>query len=206
MLDEAHHLTEKWNSDALRIIEKLGIENNRFNRDTTIRGRWGGFNAYTAVCGEIDVQISVPELVSHKNLCPHQDYVYVNSPTEEEKTTISDVTDKQRKALDFVIDSPRHRSVVEKCLYQLETDPVARGLVDAETYLSLIKLARDKGVKIPRLHYKALDINPDDLGKFSLQSLEKYLVSIIFNPDVPRCSRVLPIKLLLMKHVCWFCR
>ena len=148
LLDEAHHLTEKWNSDALRIIEKLGIEKTiALTATPPYEVDGASFNAYTKICGEIDVEISVPELVSHKNLCPHQDYVYVNSPTEEEKTTISDVTDKQLDALNFVINSPRHTSVVEKCLYELETDPEARGLVNAETYLSVIRLAREKRVK-----------------------------------------------------------
>ena len=37
---------------------------------------------YVSLCGEIDAEISVPELVKAKNLCPHQDYIYFNYPTE----------------------------------------------------------------------------------------------------------------------------
>ena len=36
------------------------------------------------ICGEIDEEIFVPELVGQNTLCPHQDYVYFNYPTESE--------------------------------------------------------------------------------------------------------------------------
>ena len=36
------------------------------------------------MCGEIDQEITVPELVKEDTLCPHQDFVYMCSPTAEE--------------------------------------------------------------------------------------------------------------------------
>ena len=36
---------------------------------------------YVSLCGEIDAEITVPELVKAKNLCPNQDYIYFNEPT-----------------------------------------------------------------------------------------------------------------------------
>ena len=42
------------------------------------------WNRYTDICGEIDEEIFVPELVAQNTLCPHQDYVYFNYPTKAE--------------------------------------------------------------------------------------------------------------------------
>lgn len=39
---------------------------------------------YVGVCGEIDEEIFVPELVKQGTLCPHQDYLYFNYPTDSE--------------------------------------------------------------------------------------------------------------------------
>ena len=39
---------------------------------------------YIRMCGEIDQEITVPELVKEDTLCPHQDFVYMCSPTAEE--------------------------------------------------------------------------------------------------------------------------
>ncbi len=43
---------------------------------------------YIDMCGEIDEEITVPELVKEGSLCPHQDYVYFNYPTKEEQQEI----------------------------------------------------------------------------------------------------------------------
>ena len=37
------------------------------------------------MCGEIDEEITVPELVKEDTLCPHQDYVYFAFPTRKSK-------------------------------------------------------------------------------------------------------------------------
>ena len=85
-VDEAHHLQNEWQK-ALEIF-MAGLP-----KDTKVialtatppydasQSEW---NRYTKICGEIDEEIFVSELVKAKNLCPHQDYIYLNYPTEEE--------------------------------------------------------------------------------------------------------------------------
>ena len=43
---------------------------------------------YMNMCGEIDEEITIPELVKEGSLCPHQDYVYFNYPTKEEEQEV----------------------------------------------------------------------------------------------------------------------
>mgnify|MGYP000438309445 CR=1 FL=1 len=50
---------------------------------------------YISMCGEIDEEITVPELVKEGTLCPHQDYVYFAFPTKEERAQL-DRFDKQK--------------------------------------------------------------------------------------------------------------
>lgn len=45
---------------------------------------------YESLCGPIDVEISVPELVKAGDLCPHQDLIYFSDLTEEEKQVVFD--------------------------------------------------------------------------------------------------------------------
>ena len=47
------------------------------------------------MCGEIDEEITVPELVKEGTLCPHQDYVYFAFPTKEERAQL-DRFEKQK--------------------------------------------------------------------------------------------------------------
>ena len=43
---------------------------------------------YIAMCGPIDEEIFTPELVREGSLCPHQDYVYLSWPTEDEAAAL----------------------------------------------------------------------------------------------------------------------
>lgn len=85
ILDEAHHLkSEWWKSlndvvEALREIKLVALTATPpYDVEPSV---WAN---YVSLCGEIDAEISVPELVKAKNLCPHQDYIYFNYPTADE--------------------------------------------------------------------------------------------------------------------------
>ena len=43
------------------------------------------WNRYASICGAVDEEISAPELVKAKNLCPHQDFIYFCVPTAQER-------------------------------------------------------------------------------------------------------------------------
>ena len=84
-LDECHHLRTEWwkaleefkaSLDAPKIISLTATP----PYDSTPE-LW---ERYMSMCGEIDEEIAIPELVKEGSLCPHQDYVYFNYPTEEE--------------------------------------------------------------------------------------------------------------------------
>ncbi|MBP3491045.1 DEAD/DEAH box helicase family protein, partial [bacterium] len=85
-LDEAHHLKNEWQ----RALEKFIFA---LDKDITIisltatppyDSEGSEWNRYMSICGEIDEEIFVPELVGQKTLCPHQDYVFYNYPTNSE--------------------------------------------------------------------------------------------------------------------------
>lgn len=88
-LDECHHLRSEWwkaleqfrkDCGELKVIALTATP----PYDST-QTMW---NRYMSMCGEIDEEITVPELVKEGSLCPHQDFVYFNYPTEEEKAEI----------------------------------------------------------------------------------------------------------------------
>lgn len=85
-LDEAHHLQNEWQKALEKFIKGLSSEVKVISLTATppydaTPAEW---QRYTSVCGEIDDEIFVPELVKQKNLCPHQDYILFNYPTSKE--------------------------------------------------------------------------------------------------------------------------
>lgn len=100
-VDEAHHLQNEWQKALEVFIGGL-------NKDIKIIALTATppydatpveWNRYIKICGEIDEEIFVTELVRAKNLCPHQDYIYLNYPTKEESLILNDFKQKVQLAL-----------------------------------------------------------------------------------------------------------
>src|SRR5882724_6522617 len=91
VLDEAHHLRAEWWKNLTSIVaqlEKPVIVSLTATPPYDVSPfEW---QRYEELCGPVDAEVSVPELVLHSDLCPHQDYVYFSTPTEEEQKVISD--------------------------------------------------------------------------------------------------------------------
>ncbi len=85
-LDEAHHLQNEWQKSLEKFMEQLGedVKVVALTATPPYDANKAEWDRYEKVCGPIDEEIFVPELVKEGTLCPHQDYVYFNYPTKEE--------------------------------------------------------------------------------------------------------------------------
>ena len=85
-LDEAHHLKNEWQRALEKFISALDKDVKIISLTATppYDSEGSEWSRYMNICGEIDEEIFVPELVGQNTLCPHQDYIYFNYPTESE--------------------------------------------------------------------------------------------------------------------------
>jgi len=90
VLDEAHHLKAEWWKSLTALT---GMLDNPVIISLTATPPYDSSAAewarYRELCGPIDGEIPVPELVREKDLCPHQDLVYLSGPTGEESRRIN---------------------------------------------------------------------------------------------------------------------
>ena len=98
-LDECHHLRSEW----WKALEELKKEMNGFKvialtATPPYDSNATMWNRYMNMCGEIDEEIAIPELVKEGSLCPHQDFVYFNYPTEEEKAEVEKFKSRSKDA------------------------------------------------------------------------------------------------------------
>lgn len=95
-LDECHHLRNEW-WKSLEIFRKSFPKIKMISLTATppYEGEPALWERYISMCGEIDEEITVPELVKEGTLCPHQDYVYFAFPTKEERAQL-DQFEKQK--------------------------------------------------------------------------------------------------------------
>lgn len=113
-LDECHHLRSEW----WKALEELKKEMGRLRvialtatppYDST-PAMW---NRYMNMCGEIDEEIAIPELVKEGSLCPHQDFVYFNYPTAEEKAAVREFKERSRQMYQRLMTDAEFASVIQ---------------------------------------------------------------------------------------------
>lgn len=90
VIDEAHHLRNEWWKSLIYLkdnIEKPHIVALTATPPYDVSPQ--EWKNYQVLCGPIDAEISVPELITEKNLCPHQDFVFLNTLSKEEDSQVS---------------------------------------------------------------------------------------------------------------------
>lgn len=152
-LDEAHHLKAEWKQSLTQFISTI-------NKDVTVisltatppfdstQTEW---DHYTSISGEIDEEISIPELVQQKTLCPHQDFVYFNFPTESENKFIKSYEAQSKEAVSEVISE----GILTKCIdmyqllthYELKIDEILESPLE---FSSLLTVMKHNDLKCPR--------------------------------------------------------
>lgn len=190
-LDEAHHLRSEWWKALEEVVGKLTqatiISLTATPPYDSAPEQW---QRYIGLCGPIDEEIGVPELVREKSLCAHQDYVYFNMPTEEERQEIA-----------------AFRSKAKECMERLMADDTFaahvaghRGLADPERFAdSLLKNPDYLEAQLVFLHDKRLPFSPKLtrlLGKkgrlpaMDLGRMELLLQGFLYeDTDSYRCDR-----------------
>lgn len=103
-LDECHHLRSEW-WKALEDLKKEmgGFKVIALTATPPYDSNATMWNRYMNMCGEIDEEIAIPELVKEGSLCPHQDFVYFNYPTKEEREEVEKFKVRSKAAYEKVM-------------------------------------------------------------------------------------------------------
>ena len=106
-LDECHHLKNQWWKALETFLKEMGdvfvISLTATPPYDSTPAQW---ERYCNMCGPVDEEISVPELVKEGSLCPHQDYVYFNYPSIEEEQQLDAFRKKSRDMMFWLMEDP----------------------------------------------------------------------------------------------------
>lgn len=178
-LDECHHLRNEW-WKSLEVFRKSFPNLNMISLTAT--PPYGGepalWERYINMCGEIDEEITVPELVKEGTLCPHQDYVYFAFPTKEERKQL-DQFEKQKH--DFL-----NKLLADKSFSQfIQSSPILRGQISDDELLSnpkyfsaILIFLRSRELSFPQRFQDLLAAKT--LPTFTLDWYEILLNGVIF--------------------------
>jgi superfamily II DNA or RNA helicase len=150
-LDEAHHLKNEWQKALETFVSKLdaGMTVISLTATPPYDAEGGEWERYISVCGEIDEEIFVPELVGQRTLCPHQDYVYFNYPTEEEAAVFETFRENAAEGVELLRDQPCMRILADMLNEERDLEML---FSSAKEYVSLCTLLTHYGYELkPRL-------------------------------------------------------
>ena len=117
VLDEAHHLRAEWWLTLNNLYSKLNNKDFKIVSLTATPpydvpvSEWSNYNF---LCGPVDAEISIPELVKAGDLCPHQDLIYFSDLADEEKKIVFDFKKKRKKFFESINKS-------SDCLYAIKS-------------------------------------------------------------------------------------
>ena len=182
VLDEAHHLKSEWWKSLTDVIEQLeDITLVSLTATPPYDVEYSQWKKYMELCGPIDAEISVPELVAVDNLCPHQDYIYFNYPTKDEqqyiaeyKSNIEGLINSLQANQEFVDAVYNHPYIQYTTKYEEEI------LENPKYYSSMIIFLNSAKIKIDRSKVKILGHN-EKIPKLDLEWLEILLQNCIFD-------------------------
>ncbi len=108
LLDDPHHVGDTYLSALESFFGVLGSEVKVLTMDSVLpydikAPEW---MRYEALCGDLDTEIRLTDLVKNGTLAPHQDYVYMNYPTESESEGIFGYRLRADMAVDAVMQLP----------------------------------------------------------------------------------------------------
>ncbi|EGU64031.1 type III restriction enzyme, res subunit [Streptococcus mitis bv. 2 str. SK95] len=149
-LDECHHLRNEWwksleafrkQYEQLQVISLTATP--PYDSEPELWER------YIRMCGEIDQEITIPELVKEDTLCPHQDFVYICSPTAEESEHIMLFEDRKWEYIHQLLVNPDFQALVSGSKV-LKGDISSDLLLEDPKYLSAILIyMHSQGLTIP---------------------------------------------------------
>lgn len=178
-LDECHHLRNEW-WKSLESFRKSFPNLNMVSLTATppYEGEPALWERYISMCGTIDEEITVPELVKEGTLCPHQDYVYFAFPTKEEQKHLDQFEKQKHDCLNRLSADENFSSTIQSSL-ALTGQITDDDLLTNPKYLSAILIfLRSKGLPFPQYFQELLGAKA--LPAFSLGWFETLLNGIIF--------------------------
>ena len=153
-LDECHHLRNEWwksledfrkNYQQLKVISLTATP--PYDSEPELWER------YLQMCGEIDQEITVPELVKEDTLCPHQDFVYICFPTKEEDKRLEKFEDTKWQYVSQLVVNPDFQELIRSSKV-LKEEILADMLLENPKYLRDLLGAEG----LPALNYYWIEV------------------------------------------------
>ncbi|MEO8773811.1 MAG: DEAD/DEAH box helicase family protein [Gelidibacter sp.] len=173
VLDEAHHLKNTWWQTLIDFKNAINPYIVALTATPPYDSDRTEISKYFKLCGPIDDEIAVPELVKATDLCPHQDFVYLSKPDDLE---INFIVAYRRQIADFVdallMDEDFKSFLIQHRFYRHTAEHLEELYGNVEYFSSILIFLNKCGLEIPKEKLKVLGFGKNEAIEFPYLSLE----------------------------------
>ncbi len=183
IVDEAHHLRREWWRALNDLVDALpNATLVALTATPPYDASYAEWSRYDDLCGAIDAEISVPELVRNGDLCPHQDFVHFSLPQQNEL----DLLEERRRGIATLIsDLLSDEAFIE----YLKNHPWMAGpelheeaiLGDPEYLSSMLILMAAGNAELPDEPLELLGVENENIPMLSPPWFQTFLNGYIFD-------------------------
>lgn len=182
VLDEAHHLRKEW----WKALDTLTAELNKakivsLTATPPYDVNYAEWQRYEGLCGAVDAEISVPELVKCGNLCPHQDYIHFSKPTEFEAQKIKTFNNGLYRFLEDLKRDDAFLSLIASHPWVSHTEECVEDILsDAELFSAIVIFINACGHRPPKFALKLLGVGEKAVPPIDGRWLEILLTNFLY--------------------------
>lgn len=182
VLDEAHHLRSEWWKTLSFVADSLYkptiVAVTATPPYDVTPSEW---QRYEQLCGCVDAEVSIPELVRVGDLCPHQDYVYLSLPEQKALEVITGF----RQAVDSFVarllaDKTFAEAINSHPWIVAPRDNIAALLEHPEYVSSMAIFLNAAGCRVPHQVLDALGLSQKRIPGLTLEWLEILLTRSLY--------------------------
>ncbi len=181
IVDECHHLQKAWWKSLEKINQSLEPTIIALTATPPYDVSGTEWRRYMKLCGSIDEEIHVAELVAEKNLCPHQDYIYFSSPTDNEERIISSFRNLINEFYEELrLNRAFVQTIKEHPFLQNPEDHMEEIYQNPAFFSSMLILINGLGSVIPVNAIGIIGVDETNLPSLSLEWLEIFFTNALY--------------------------
>jgi len=179
LVDEAHHLKNTWWQSLFELKNNLDLTIIALTATPPYDSTAIELTKYFKLCGEVDAEIAVPDLVKEGDLAPHQDFVFLSQPKGTDidfivnfRLKVSNFISELKTDNNFLTFIKRHR------FYKTTEDNLEELYGKPEYFSAILIYLNAVGEKIPRKKFKILGFERGD--KIEFPQLTYQWIEVLF--------------------------
>ena len=183
ILDEAHHLRAQWYKALDTVCQKMpDLVLVALTATPPYDVQGSEWRKYEQLCGPIDEEISIPELVKASTLAPHQDFVWAVDASSKEKLKIAEFDGQVRQLCASLADSEMFEEICLSHPWLDDAETMTQEIVkDPAQIIAILSFMQFKQLALPGQVMLLLDLAPEHIPELDRRWWQTLLETVLFS-------------------------